>query len=435
MQYILQAPQRLRTTVKLPASKSISNRALIIHALAGGTKTLRNLSDCDDTRVLIGALTEMPEVVDIGAAGTAMRFMAAYLAATPNYKLPKSDESLSTFLLTGTERMKHRPIGVLVNALRRLGADITYAGEDGFPPLRICGKQLEGGRLEMPGNVSSQYISALLMIGPTLKKGLQLKLTGNIVSRPYIDLTLHVMRQFGCNIAWTDESTISVAPQAYKDVDYEIENDWSAASYWYEMMALSDDREGEVTLPGLYDNSYQGDSVVRQLFEGLGVKTNEETGERENGRTGERESEETRLTHHERSLTRMEYDFVDQPDLAQTLVVTCCALGVKFHFTGLASLKIKETDRIEALKKELRKVGFVIYDRNDAELIWDGERCEPEATPVIDTYEDHRMAMAFAPLAITLDEIRINNPQVVSKSYPKFWNELEEAGFGIVKDE
>ena len=429
MQYILQAPQRLRTRVKLPASKSISNRALIIHALAGGKQTLRNLSDCDDTRVLIGALTEMPEVVDIGAAGTAMRFMAAYLAATPNYKLPKSDESLSTFLLTGTERMKHRPIGVLVNALRQLGADITYAGEDGFPPLRICGKQLEGGRLEMPGNVSSQYISALLMIGPTLKKGLQLKLTGNIVSRPYIDLTLHVMRQFGCNIAWTDESTISVVPQAYKDVDYEIENDWSAASYWYEMMALSDDMEGEVTLPGLYDNSYQGDSVVRQLFEGLGVRTNGRPRGQRNEGTGGR----TVLTRHECLLERMEYDFVDQPDLAQTLVVTCCALGVKFHFTGLASLKIKETDRIEALKKELRKVGFVIYDRNDAELIWDGERCEPEATPVIDTYEDHRMAMAFAPLAITLGEIRINNPQVVSKSYPKFWNELEEAGFGIVE--
>lgn len=171
MQYILQAPQRLRTRVKLPASKSISNRALIIHALAGGTKTLRNLSDCDDTRVLIRALTEMPEVVDIGAAGTAMRFMAAYLAATPNDELHKSGESQSTFMLTGTERMKHRPIGVLVNALRQLGADITYAGEDGFPPLQICGKQLEGGRLEMPGNVSSQYISALLMIGPTLKKG------------------------------------------------------------------------------------------------------------------------------------------------------------------------------------------------------------------------------------------------------------------------
>lgn len=365
-------------------------------------------------------------MIDIGAAGTAMRFMAAYLAATPI----GGENAKESRLLTGTERMKHRPIGVLVEALRRLGADITYSGEEGFPPLRICGKQLEGGRLEMPGNVSSQYISALLMIGPTLRKGLQLKLTGNIVSRPYIDLTLHVMRQFGCDISWTDESTISVAPQAYQNVDYEIENDWSAASYWYEMMALSDDIEGQVILPGLYDNSRQGDSVVRQLFEGLGVKTNVGTGVL--GNSGNKEL--TMLTRHERSLTRMDYDFVDQPDLAQTLVVTCCALGVKFHFTGLASLKIKETDRIEALKKELRKVGFVIYDRNDAELIWDGERCEPKATPVIDTYEDHRMAMAFAPLAITLGEIRINNPQVVSKSYPKYWDELKEAGFNISEE-
>lgn len=416
MQYIVKAPNRIKAEINLPASKSISNRVLVIHSLSGGNSTLHNLSDCDDTQVMINALRDMPEVIDIKAAGTAMRFMSAYLSVTEG-----------EHVITGTERMKHRPIGVLVDALRRLGADIEYVGEQGYPPLRIRGKQLEGGTLEVPGNISSQYISALLMIGPALRNGLELRLTGDIISRPYIDLTLHVMHEFGCKIEWSSVDTISVKPQRYDDREYVVENDWSASSYWYEMLALSEDKESGVVLPGLRDASRQGDSVVRYLYSLLGVKT-----AFKNGDHGQ--NTKVALTRHFSALTRMDYDFINQPDLAQTFVVTCCALGIPFHFTGLASLKIKETDRIEALKTEMRKLGYVLRDVNDCELEWDGERCEAEDNPSIDTYEDHRMAMSFAPLAITLGCIRINNPEVVSKSYPNYWDDLRKAGFEITEE-
>lgn len=416
MQYIVKAPNRIKAEINLPASKSISNRVLVIHSLSGGNSTLHNLSDCDDTQVMINALRDMPEVIDIKAAGTAMRFMSAYLSVTEG-----------EHVITGTERMKHRPIGVLVDALRRLGADIEYVGEQGYPPLRIRGKQLEGGTLEVPGNISSQYISALLMIGPALRNGLELRLTGDIISRPYIDLTLHVMHEFGCKIEWSSVDTISVKPQRYDDREYVVENDWSASSYWYEMLALSEDKENGVILPGLRDASRQGDSVVRYLYSLLGVKT-----AFKNGDHGQ--DTKVALTRHFSALTRMDYDFINQPDLAQTFVVTCCALGIPFHFTGLASLKIKETDRIEALKTEMRKLGYVLRDVNDCELEWDGARCEAEENPSIDTYEDHRMAMSFAPLAITLGCIRINNPEVVSKSYPNYWDDLRKAGFEITEE-
>lgn len=416
MQYIVKAPNRIKAEINLPASKSISNRVLVIHSLSGGNSTLHNLSDCDDTQVMINALRDMPEVIDIKAAGTAMRFMSAYLSVTEG-----------EHVITGTERMKHRPIGVLVDALRRLGADIEYVGEQGYPPLRIRGKQLEGGTLEVPGNISSQYISALLMIGPALRNGLELRLTGDIISRPYIDLTLHVMHEFGCKIEWSSVDTISVKPQRYDDREYVVENDWSASSYWYEMLALSKDKENGIVLPGLRDASRQGDSVVRYLYSLLGVKT-----AFKNGDHGQ--DTKVALTRHFSALTRMDYDFINQPDLAQTFVVTCCALGIPFHFTGLASLKIKETDRIEALKTEMRKLGYVLRDVNDCELEWDGARCEAEENPSIDTYEDHRMAMSFAPLAITLGCIRINNPEVVSKSYPNYWDDLRKAGFEITEE-
>lgn len=416
MQYIVKAPNRIKAEINLPASKSISNRVLVIHSLSGGNATLHNLSDCDDTQVMINALRDMPEVIDIKAAGTAMRFMSAYLSVTEG-----------EHVITGTERMKHRPIGVLVDALRRLGADIEYVGEQGYPPLRIRGKQLEGGTLEVPGNISSQYISALLMIGPALRNGLELRLTGDIISRPYIDLTLHVMHEFGCKIEWSSVDTISVKPQRYDDREYVVENDWSASSYWYEMLALSKDKENGIVLPGLRDASRQGDSVVRYLYSLLGVKT-----AFKNGDHGQ--DTKVALTRHFSALTRMDYDFINQPDLAQTFVVTCCALGIPFHFTGLASLKIKETDRIKALKTEMRKLGYVLRDVNDCELEWDGARCEAEDNPSIDTYEDHRMAMSFAPLAITLGCIRINNPEVVSKSYPNYWDDLRKAGFEITEE-
>ena len=240
--YKLTGPERLDTTVNLPASKSISNRALIIHALSGGQIMPENLSDCDDTQVIIEALRHMPDEIDIKAAGTAMRFMTAYLSLTPG-----------AHVLTGTERMKHRPIGTLVDALRQLGADIEYIGEQGFPPLRITGKRLEGGDLDMAGCISSQYISAMLIIGPMLERGLRLHLTSDIISRPYIDLTLWMMGEFGADAKWISADTICVEPKPYKTREYFIENDWSAASYWYEMLALSDDPDATVRLTGLTD--------------------------------------------------------------------------------------------------------------------------------------------------------------------------------------
>ena len=412
--YTITSPQRLDVTVKLPASKSISNRALIIHALSGNSEMPRNLSDCDDTEVLVQAFRDMPDVIDIKAAGTAMRFMTAFLAATP----------CGEHVLTGTERMKHRPIKVLVDALRQLGASIEYVDNDGFPPLRVRGQKLEGGTLEIAGNVSSQYISALLMVGPALKKGLELHLTGDIISRPYIDLTLWTMREFGADAEWTSIDTITVKPKPYTSRAYLIENDWSAASYWYEMVALSDQEDAAVRLEGLMDGSKQGDSSVRYIFSLLGVKTIFESKE-----LGVPTTVTLRKSGHR--VPRLEYDFLNSPDLAQTFVVTCALLGVKFRFTGLQTLKIKETDRIEAMKREMRRLGYVVRDVDGQELVWDGERCEPEPVPVIDTYEDHRMALSFAPASF-IQTLCINNPQVVTKSYPRFWDDLRQAGFNIV---
>lgn len=411
MKYKIEAPAKLNGVVGLPSSKSISNRALVMNALAGGGEMPRNLSDCDDTDVMIAALRDMPYEINIKAAGTAMRFLTAYLSVTEG-----------EHVITGTDRMKHRPIRILVDCLRELGAEIDYVGEEGFPPLRIKGHRLEGGKVKIAGNVSSQYISALLMVGPVLAKGLSLQLTGEIISRPYIDMTLGMMQQFGAEAEWTDVDTVEVKPGGYKATPYTIESDWSASSYWYEMLLLSDDENAELRLKGLMDGSLQGDSVVRYIFSLLGVKSHFETDEEGNS--------VVRIARKGMTLPRLQYDFQGCPDLAQTVVCACCGLGIKFDFTGLSTLKIKETDRIEALKVELRKLGFVLHDRNDNELIWDGERCEASMEP-IDTYEDHRMAMAFAPLAFVMEGIVINNPEVVSKSYPKYWDDLKGAGFLI----
>ena len=412
-QYKLTAPERLAQTIQLPASKSISNRALIIYALSGGRNLPENLSDCDDTEVIIEALRYMPDEININAAGTAMRFMTAYLSVMRG-----------THVITGTERMQHRPIAILVDALLKLGAQIEYVGQEGFPPLKITGKKLQGGLLTIPGNVSSQYISALLMIGPMLEEGLTLQLTGDIISRPYIDLTLWMMGEFGAEAKWSSADTITVAHKPYKSRDYYIESDWSGASYWYEMVALSKDRDAEVKLTGLMDGSMQGDSTTRYIFSLLGVKTTFETQQKGIPQM-------VTLKKNGRGVGKLEYDFVNAPDLAQTFVVTCAALGIPFHFKGLSTLKIKETDRIAALKTEMLKLGFVIHDVNDSELYWDGERCEPNLEAGIDTYEDHRMALAFAPFAMRQEGLIINNPQVVTKSYPKFWDDLKLVGFNI----
>ena len=408
MIYSISAPTHITGEVILPASKSISNRALAINMLAGNAKTPVNLSDCDDTRVMLEWLNNRPSTVDIGAAGTAMRFSTALLAVTEG-----------SHIITGSERMKKRPIGILVNALRQLGAQIEYVEDDGFPPLRIVGNNsLEGGIISLPGNVSSQYISAMLMIGPTLKKGLTLQLTGEIISRPYINMTIAIMHSFGANVQFATDNTIVVKPGKYNPNDYTVENDWSAASYWYEIIALANNTDATIYLPNLYKNSLQGDCRGAEVFRKLGVETQYTS----NGVT---------LRKTPISIASLEYDFVEMPDLAQTFVVTCCMLGVHFHFTGLQSLKIKETDRINALKVEMKKLGYVIEDRNDSELLWQGELCKPMDNCAIDTYEDHRMAMSFAPASMKIGKININDPHVVTKSYPHYWDDLKKVGFEL----
>lgn len=403
----LSAPFAIKVAIQLPASKSISNRALIINALGEGTYTPGNLSDCDDTQVMVKALGEENETIDIKAAGTAMRFLTAYLSVTPGKRL-----------LTGTSRMQQRPIQILVNALRELGAEIEYAGNEGFPPLRIKGAELKGHEITLKGNVSSQYISALLMIGPVLKNGLKLNLSGEVISRPYINLTLQLMKDFGANAKWTSSSSITVAPKPYDSRPFTIESDWSAASYWYQMVALSSTNNARVELLGLFPNSYQGDSRGAKVFARLGVRT-------------EYKAHSVLLTKSGNLPERLDEDFVDIPDLAQTFVVTCALLNVPFRFTGLQTLKIKETDRITALRTELKKLGYLIQEENDSVLMWDGERCQPETIPIIATYEDHRMAMAFAPAASHFPTLEIAEPQVVSKSYPSYWDDLKLAGFQI----
>ena len=409
MKYLIKAPEeRLRASVQLPASKSISNRALILNALSYSPYDIQNLSDCDDTEVMVKALNSDSRDFDIKAAGTAMRFLTAFLS-----------KIVGEWTITGTERMKNRPIKLLVDALNSLGARIEYIEKEGYPPLRIFGSALQGGEISLAGGVSSQYISALLMLAPLMEKGLTLHLEGNIISRPYINLTLQLMEQFGVKAIWNGQ-TIKILPQEYKPIRFTVESDWSAASYWYSIMALS--KNAEIELLGLFKNSLQGDAAGAKLFAQLGVGTTfTDRG--------------VVLKYNGNAVKKLIYNFVNEPDLAQTFVVTCVLLNIPFRFTGLQSLKIKETDRIEALKTELRKLGYLLTDSNDSILEWNGERCEPEADPIIATYEDHRMAMAFAPAALVLPKgLKVADPEVVTKSYPAYWEDLRKAGFALIEN-
>jgi len=391
-------PNTIDLKISLPASKSISNRALILNALAYSPYDIQNLSDCDDTRVTIKALDSNDRSFDIGAAGTAMRFLTAFLAKT-----------VGEWIITGSKRMKQRPIKLLVDALNSLGARIEYIEKEGYPPLRIYGSALTGGEIRLNGGISSQYISALMMIAPYMQNGLKIMLEGNVISVPYIRMTMQMMKEFGVDVLFED-NTIDVKPQIYKPIHYKVESDWSAASYWFEILSITE--KGQILLEGLNKNSYQGDSKVAELFEQLGVKT-------------EYKSEGILLTPSGNYVPTFEYDFVDQPDLAQTFAVTCCLKGIAFHFKGVQSLKIKETNRIAALINELAKLGFVLLEPAEGELAWSRERCKQEEDVRIATYEDHRMAMAFAPAALVMP-VSIEEPQVVSKSYPDFWNDIEK---------
>lgn len=405
--YLIKSPEILDGNIQLPSSKSICNRALIINALAYSAYEIENLSDCDDTRVVVDVLNSNSSDFNVGAAGTAMRFLTAFLSKV-----------VGEWTITGSERMKQRPIKVLVEALNSLGAKIEYVEKEGYPPLKIFGSALQGGEIDLDGSISSQYISALLMIAPTMQKGLTIDLKGNLISRPYISLTLKLMEDFGVKSEW-NKGKIRVEPQTYQPVKFTVESDWSAASYWYQILALKG--EGKIFLRGLEKGSYQGDAKVAEQFALLGVHTSYV-------------KEGVLLTTTGEVASSFNYNFIEQPDLAQTFVVTCCLMNVPFSFSGLQSLKIKETDRIAALIAEMKKLGYVVKEVDNGVMEWSGEKTQVAEDLAIDVYEDHRMAMAFAPAAIKIAGIKIKDPHVVSKSYPLFWQDLKSVGF-IINEE
>lgn len=401
--------KKIYANINLPASKSISNRVLIINALSFNPYTVNNLSLSDDTRILKDALFSNRNKFDVGHAGTAMRFLTAFLA-----------KIAGEWEITGSQRMKERPIKILVGALNQLGAKIEYLEKEGFPPLRILGSHLKGKIIELDGSVSSQYISALLMIAPTIENGLILRLRGTITSRSYIELTLKLMKEFGIRHEWKG-NVISVPEQNYLPKDFSVESDWSAASYWYQILALAE--KGEAFLENLNLKSYQGDSVIAGWFKTFGIHSVQ----KEKGLLLSKFSAQ--------KPERLKLDFMENPDVAQTMACLCIALNIPFHFTGLHTLKIKETDRITALKNELSKLGAILVEPSAGELEWDGKVDDnlKESFPCIKTYNDHRMAMAFAPLALAGYPLNIENPEVVTKSYPGFWEDLKKAGFEISK--
>ncbi|WP_461641047.1 3-phosphoshikimate 1-carboxyvinyltransferase [Labilibaculum euxinus] len=405
MQYSISKKNNLlEGRIVLPASKSISNRVQIINALSYNFEPIKNLSDCDDSKAMQSILNSNTNSFDVGHAGTTMRFLTAYLS-----------KIIGEWTLTGSHRMKERPIAVLVDALNSIGAQITYLEKEGYPPLKIFGSNLTGEVVELKGNTSSQYITALLLIAPTLEKGLRIKLSGKIVSRSYIEMTLNIMEEFGIKSEFKGQE-IFVPNQAYQRIPYIVEGDWSGASYWFAFMALAD--EGKLYLDGLRRHSFQGDSGLVPVFEKLGVKAQFS----KRGMFIEKMAA---------NCTKLKFDFNQMPDLAQTFAVCACLKNIPFHFTGLETLKIKETDRIYALITELGKLGYVLTEPAEGELAWNGKRKTEEKNIVIETYHDHRMAMAFAPIALARPNVVIDSPDVVKKSYPNFWEQLKELGFEV----
>lgn len=481
-------PLKLNASLALPTSKSLCARALVVNHLCEQPVHLEGLSDCDDTQAILQGLEALrnsedaPLRVDIGAAGTAMRFLTALFAATPQLNV----------VITGSQRMQERPIGALVTALQAAGADISYVEKEGYPPLRIRGKQLEGGTLTLPSNISSQYVSALLMIAPTMRLGLQLELEGKVASAPYIRMTMQVMKAFGVEAKWENNLISIESGQRYartlsshcggtektaQTESYDIECDWTAASYWYEIVALHPDQTARVLLRGLREASEQGDSVCARWFEALGVTTtftaegailekpikspqvtlecdtstsedNELSSQTDDNFCESNEclsktdcrlsqddcnSSQTNCqpsqTNHSscKDAPPLLLDFTAAPDLAQTFVVTCALLSRPFHFKGLESLRIKETNRIAALIAELQKFGKHIKAIGEGELRYTAQDDSPHAQPItIATYDDHRMALAFAPAALLFPQLSIEHPEVVAKSYPHYWRDLSE---------
>lgn len=412
----------IQATIQLTGSKSESNRALIIRALNPDAVTIANLSEAADTVTLEAALekihapqrlqkqdemspTDDTQYIDIGPAGTAMRFLTAF---TPLHT--------GEFILTGSERMKQRPIGILTDAMLSLGAEIGFKENKGYPPLHIRGPLTQAtNKVSIQGNVSSQYISALLLIASALPEGLELNIEGELTSIPYVEMTLNMLEEAGIQHTWTGNQ-ISISPQKAQTSTLSIEPDWSAASYWYSIVALAD--EAELLLPGLRASSLQGDQAIKDIMLDFGVvSVFTDAG--------------LKLTKTETKNVKDCYDFIKCPDLAQTVIVCCAALNQEIAFTGLETLKIKETDRIAALQTELAKFGVRLFEEEKGKYRLDcSQKHNPERVS-FSTYEDHRMAMAFAPLALVMNDVVIEEPNVVEKSYPLFWKHLQKAGFKV----
>ena len=386
----------------LPPSKSISNRALIIQALCQSKPKLLNLSQSSDTQSLIKALQANSKTIDIGDAGTSMRFLTAYLS-----------QQKGSYILTGSDRMKERPIGHLVEALNSIGADINYLEKDGFPPLAINGKAVEGGKLDVSTSVSSQFVSALLLIAPTLKKGLSLSLKGELLSKPYIKMTLNIMRYFGIQSSWTN-NTIQVEPQNYRPRDLKVESDWSALAFILQGMSIA--KSAQVSISCLSKDSWQGDSYVLNLFEKFGLQH-------------EFKDDKLYLKKFNKDLNRdYNVNLIDTPDLAQAYCCTLSAFSKSAKISGLNNLKLKESHRLKALHIELNKIGQISYFTEDTMQL----EASILHTPIesFDSHNDHRMAMCLAPFALLFD-IKIKNIEVVNKSYPSYWEDLKKMGFTI----
>lgn len=410
---LTKSDKKITGEITLNGSKSIANRALIIRALCSEDFPIEKLSNSKDTVLMDALLKSTDDVRDAGAAGTTFRFLTAYLAMQKG-----------TQVLTGTERMKKRPVGVLVEALKKLGANIEYLENEGYPPLKIHAPDSLGinRKLSISAGTSSQYISALLMIAPTLPKGLELTLEGKIVSRPYIEMTLNMMEYFGVKYTWEDQ-TIIIKPQTYQAKPFTVEADWSGASYYYAIAAFA--TELDLQLNGLFKKSVQGDSILAEMMKSFGIKTSFN-------------KKGVRLTKYKtkKLVPLFEWDFIKCPDLAQTLAVVCGGLGIQGLFSGLETLRIKETDRIAALQAELAKVQVYVSPlpkrfspKSDKEYYMiDGKAVVDQ--PTFPTYEDHRMAMAFAPLAM-FGPIKVEEAMVVEKSYPLFWEDLQRLGFVV----
>lgn len=388
----------------LPSSKSISNRVLVLNALAGNTGKLYNLSDANDTQLMQRLVLSNDEIINVEDAGTVMRFLTAYFAVSGKTKV-----------LTGTARMKERPIGILVDSLRLLGADIAYLEKDAYPPIRINGFQHQKtDTLQVRGDVSSQFISALMMIAPSLPQGLNIEITGHLGSKPYIDMTASLMKGFGAKVNF-DGRLIQIQKQTLSVNEHTVEGDWSAASYWFAFAALC--KEANLILPNMALRSLQGDRVVLDMMENLGVAC-EPRGNKLHLRKKDH-------------MPSFSWDFTNCPDLAQTIAVVCAAKGIEGSFKGLESLRIKETDRIAALQNELAKINAQLVEEGDTwHLIPSGKL--PDKVK-IHTYHDHRMAMAFAPLAAIM-QIEIEDPSVTRKSYPKFWDDIKRLGIQVVNE-